>query len=192
MTATDAADLTERFFPLARSIARKWASRFPNLRDEFHSEAAFALWRAAVKFPGGDKFATFAHPRLRWAMLSVVTRESRHYRGRGRVDAGDEPLEPLEPLDPLDLVASREPDPARAVEILDLVVLERLPARWRESLERMARDGTAADLAAERRTTLSAVHQQARKALQHLWAGACQGGQADGFLAATASNPDRS
>lgn len=85
MNAPEATELTESYMPLADSIANRWGLKFPGLRDEFRSEAAFTLWRVAVAFhadefsnPAGA-FASIVRIAIRRSLSKVLYKEQRRF-----------------------------------------------------------------------------------------------------------------
>lgn len=169
MTATDAADLVERYWPLSRSIAREWGNRLPHLRDELFSEAGFALWKAAVAFEpaepqGMASFPGFARQRLNWALWTLVNREL--HRDRRRVHPPELESDAYNPFEAI----SREPDPADLVEVLDIeVYLDRLNTGDREAVGRCIQgDETHETAAAAMGISTSRVGQRLDRAVKRL------------------------
>jgi DNA-directed RNA polymerase specialized sigma subunit len=72
MNATGAADLVERYCPLAKSIARKWRRDYKPLRDDLLSEAAYGLWIAAQRHDParGFAFETLAHTVIKRRLIT--------------------------------------------------------------------------------------------------------------------------
>lgn len=115
MPAPDAAALVEQYYPLANSIANRWASSYPSLRDEFRSEAAYALWRVALKFEEGRvRFATVVHVAVRRRFVEVLRKERRRFPAAFHQPADDT-------FDPLDLVPDHRADGVESLDLQDLI-----------------------------------------------------------------------
>lgn len=137
--------------PWAAAIARKYARRFPNLRDELRAVSLYGLVVSASRWvPGGEaSLKTFASPRVEGEVKNLLDRERRRpvltsLSSPVVTDEGDVPLGALLTADELSPDALS--DAADAVDGL----LADLPPRERRALTLLytsAAHATAADLA---------------------------------------------
>lgn len=92
-------DLAERYVPLARSLAKKFAKTCPTACDDFRASASLALVEAAQAFDPdrGIAFATYARHRIHGALVDAQ-RElfSDGWRGAKELRPRFRPLEPDE------------------------------------------------------------------------------------------------
>lgn len=165
--AVEAAELVEAYLPLALSIANRWDERWPWLRDDFRSEAAFALWRAAKGYTT-DKpysFPTAVHVAVRRACWERLRQEARKAPEAFRAPPADPELDPLNMLEDDTPPASEAIDAADAVgKLLPLLTPDQAAA-----VESRFIDGrTVAEIAAERETTTEAVRDMIARGLRRM------------------------
>lgn len=175
LTAPEVSDTVERYWLLARKVASRWASRWPALREEFESQAAYTLWIAATEWNPSTcpSFATALHRRLKFAFLRVLRRE-RSVSGRCFRQLGITCDETGQERDALNLVADAAPGAAEVVEHAD--DLAHLPAMLgtlredrRAELERRYIEGASlAEIADARGVKPNTVGMQLRETLDEL------------------------
>src|SRR5882672_4725673 len=96
MTAVDAEQLVENYFPLALSIANRWGERWPWLRDDFRSAAGWALWKAATFYdPSKGGFAAYVHAAVRRHCWGRLQQERKKAPEAFRAVLIDPELDPL-------------------------------------------------------------------------------------------------
>ena len=171
MNAVEAEQLVEEYLPLALSIANRWGERWPWLRDDFRSEAAFALWRAAVGYTAEKEyaFATAVHKAVRSRCWRRLQRERRIAPEAFR----SPPADPH--LDPLNLLADDTPPAADAIDAAEAVekLLPMLTTDQAAAVESRFIDGVRiAEIAAERGTTPEAVRGAIARGLRRMWVAA--------------------
>lgn len=73
MTIEERQRLAEKYIPLARTIAKKYKVKYPSRKDDFESEALFALTDSAMRFDPerNQSFSNYVKHRLGWAMVDV-------------------------------------------------------------------------------------------------------------------------
>lgn len=174
MTAVDAADLVERYTSLALSLARPWGLAYPWLRDDFISEAGFALWRAALASDQArGSFATFARQYIRFALLRRF-RDERHrnreaFRRVGDVVDGDEGK-----VAAVELLADDGTPPDAVLELVEdaervRAALAGLPPDRRAAIELHIVEGvTLAQIGDARGTSGNNIGQQVRRDLDRI------------------------
>ena len=178
MTAPEVNELFERWWPLARGIARKWGERCaPWLTDEFESFAGEALWKLARdKGDTSTRFAGLVRLGVRWAILRVLKRE--HRRNPVAFENRPAMIDPETgmPLSLVDLASVAPDDHAgteAAEELLALFDRAELPERHREILlRRVGKDEDRDAVAAAEGCSPERITQITGRALARLRAAA--------------------
>jgi RNA polymerase sigma factor (sigma-70 family) len=171
---SDPAALVEKYLPLARGLAARWALNHPNLAEDFESDALLALFRAALAFiqisEHTNAFVQFARRRIVWMLKNRVQQVCRARCDRRR-EVRLPPL--LDGSDALDHFAGDEPEPCITVELREVCSTLRegieqagLTARERDVVLRVIGGGeTAVRLASELGVSRARVAQIAAAAL---------------------------
>lgn len=156
-TATDAADLVERYVPLALAVARRMGARLPWLLDDLVSEA------------GSAAFPTWARRHIRWAVLRRIKIETRKNPTAFRPQLVDVKGRPA---DLAAFVADEDaPEVGTEIETAELVehLLGTLPPDRRRHVERHVLDGETCDaIAGEHGTTRGNIGDLIRRDLKKL------------------------
>jgi RNA polymerase sigma factor (sigma-70 family) len=71
------AERVEAYVPLARTIAKRYWSRWIHLRDDIIAEAYWGLVQASIRYTGQVRFRTFARHRIRGAILDFLYPEGK-------------------------------------------------------------------------------------------------------------------
>ncbi len=168
----DVTAVVNDYLPLAHSIARRFGTNAPWLRDDLRSEAGFALWRAARTYrPGKAKFATWARRLICFACAVRMRRERASNRAAFREQIE---LSNGTAVDPLQLIANRDASPDAAIEYADDVaalarLLDVLPEDRRALVVRHIGDGVHLEtLGEETGTSRQSVGAKVLKDLRRL------------------------
>jgi RNA polymerase sigma factor (sigma-70 family) len=80
------AERVEAYVPLARTIAKRYWSRWIHLRDDIIAEAYWGLVQASIRYTGQVRFRTFARHRIRGAILDFLNPEGKTQWRPGTAD----------------------------------------------------------------------------------------------------------